>query len=271
MEAIREALYDILEVDNPATDRGTFYQAVWRGVVAKTEQEYKGTVVRLLSEMRREGVLPFDWLADNTRWMRKPRTYTSLAAALDATARFYRRSLWADAEEYVEIWIEKDALAGVIYPVTEEYDVPLMVSLGYASLTFLHSADESIEAQGKPAYIYYLGDYDPSGIHIPQRIEADLRTFAPDAEIHFERVAVTSDQIREWNLPTRPTKQSDSRSKGFDGESVELDAIPAGKLRDLVRDCIEWHIDPEHLRQLELAEQSERQILLTLAQKGGAS
>ena len=87
--------------------------------------------------MRRAGELPYDWLADNTRWMRKPSTFNGVEEALRDTASLYRKALWTDADAYVEIWLEKDALAGVVYPVTGLYDVPLMVARGYASLSFL--------------------------------------------------------------------------------------------------------------------------------------
>jgi hypothetical protein len=104
--------------------RQTFYQLVSRGIIEKTEAEYKHTVVRLLGEMRRARRIPFDWIADNTRWMRKPRTYSSLADMLERESEFYRRALWDSSEDYVEIWLDKDALAGVLYQVTEEFDVP---------------------------------------------------------------------------------------------------------------------------------------------------
>ena len=77
-----------------------------------------------------------------------------------------------------------------------------------------------------PAYIYHLGDFDPSGLNAAREIEKTLREMAPEAEIHFERLAVTPEQIGIWSLPTRPTKTTDSRAKGFGDISVELDAIP---------------------------------------------
>ena len=86
--------------------------------------------------MRRDGSLPYEWLADNTRRQRKPRTFRSVEEALKDTARLYRKDLWHDADAYVEVWLEKDALAGVVMEVTELYDVPLMVSRGYASSSF---------------------------------------------------------------------------------------------------------------------------------------
>src|SRR5262249_30289736 len=157
----------------------------------------------------------YDWLADNTRWQRKPTTFNGVADTLQQTANLYRKALWNDANAYVEIWLEKDALSGVIYPVTAVYDMPLMVARGYASLSFLHSAAEYIETLAVPAYIYHLGDFDPSGVNAGEKIEQTLRELAPNAEIIFDRIAVTQQQIAVWDLPTRPTKKSDTRSKDF--------------------------------------------------------
>jgi hypothetical protein len=187
-------------------------------------------------------------------------------AGLNATANQYRRNLWASMPVYCEVWIEKDALAGVLIEETATYDVPLMVARGYASISFLHSAAKAIEARGKPAFIYHFGDLDPSGVDAARDIEAKLRRYAPGAEIHFERPAVTREQVEQWNLPTRPTKQTDSRAKKFGSlTSVELDAIPAAKLRKLVRECIERHVDQHQLGILKIAEESERGFLKSVA------
>ncbi|MHB8898074.1 MAG: hypothetical protein ACYC6Y_04950 [Thermoguttaceae bacterium] len=260
MEAVRGAMFDALEEDNPMTVRQVYYRLVSLGIIDKTEAQYQ-TVCRLLAEMRRAGDLPFDWLADATRWQRKPTTHSSLKSMLRRSARMYRQALWDDQDVYVEIWLEKDALAGVLYDVTAEWDVPLMVTRGYPSLSYLYSAAEALQEEEKPCYLYYFGDHDPSGVDIPRKVEADLREFAPGAEIHFERVAVLPRQITEWNLQTRPTKKSDTRAKNFEGESVEVDAIPPTELRRLVRGCIERHIDPEALERTLAVEEAERDTL----------
>lgn len=118
MHQLRETIHTVLEADNPMTVRQTFYQLVSRGVIAKTEAEYKQTVVRLLTAMRRAHEIPFGWIADNTRWMRKPQTFGLLEPALHHTARHHRRAVWQEQPVYVEIWLEKDALAGVLYEVS---------------------------------------------------------------------------------------------------------------------------------------------------------
>jgi hypothetical protein len=259
----RTVLYYIVSQMKPMTVRQVFYQATVHGIVEKSEAGYTKVQTDLV-KMRREGGLPYHWLADNTRWQRKPNTFGSVEEALEETARLYRKSLWTDAEAYVEVWLEKDALSGVIYPVTSKYDVPLMVARGYASLSFLHTAAEYISALDVPTYIYHLGDYDPSGVNAGEKIEQTLRELAPDAEIHFERLAVDRPQIWAWNLPTRPTKTSDTRSKNFGDISVELDAIRPDQLRGLVQGAIERHLPPQQFSILKIAEESERQLLASL-------
>jgi hypothetical protein len=256
----RNRLFEIILAMWPMTVRQVFYQAAVRGIVEKSEAGYAKVQTDLV-QMRRAGDLRYDWLADNTRLQRKPRTFGDIKQALDSTARFYRKALWADVDAYVEVWLEKDALSGVVYPITSLYDVPLMVARGYASLSFLHSAAEHINSLDVPAHIYHLGDFDPSGVNAGEKIEEALRELAPDAEIHFERIAVNPDQIVTWHLPTRPTKTTDTRSKGFGAISVELDAIEPQRLRDLVQSAIERHLPPRQFKVLKAAEESERSLI----------
>jgi hypothetical protein len=264
LRAVRDAIYDVVREENPATVRQVFYQLVSRGIIPKLESQYKNVVCRLLGLMRREGQLPYDWIADATRWMRKPTSDSSAESMLRRTANTYRQALWEHQDAYVEVWLEKDALAGVLFDVTAEWDVPLMVTRGYPSLSYLYSAADALSQQSKPCYLYYLGDHDPSGLDIPRRVEKDLRAFAPGVELHFERVAVTLDQVAEWDLQTRPTKKTDSRAKTFDGESIEVDAIPPAALRKLVSDCITQHIDEDVLMRTRRIEQAERDTLQTI-------
>jgi hypothetical protein len=256
----RAAFIDIIASGHPMTVRQVFYQATVHGLVPKTEAGY-AMVQTDLTLLRRAGELPYDWLADNTRWQRKPRSFDGIDAALEATAQLYRKSLWAHADCYVEIWLEKDALSGVIFPVTAHYDVPLMVARGYASLSFLHTAATFIADLDVPTFIYHCGDFDPSGVNAGEKIEETLREMAPGADITFARIAVNPDQIAAWSLPTRPTKQTDSRARSFGAESVELDAIEPNQLRDIVVEAIERHLPDDEFEVLKAAEESERSIL----------
>jgi hypothetical protein len=258
MDRIRRALIDTLDDDHPATVRQVFYRLVAGGVIAKSEGEYKSTVCRLLVQLRESGDVPYGWISDNTRWQRKAESYDDASTALRITAQAYRRALWNDQPHYVEVWIEKDALAGVLIEETNPWDVPLMVSKGFASITYLHAAALAIAARRKPAHVYLFTDYDRSGIGIAGQIERRLRQYAPMATIHVERLAVTPEQIERWQLPTRPAKDTDVSRGWMGGECVDLDAIPPRLLRQLAREAIERHVDVDALRVTATAEAEEK-------------
>jgi hypothetical protein len=218
--------------------------------------------------MRLSGEIPFTWITDESRRKRVTRTYDSVADALRDTAEFYRRSALRESDVYIEIWSEKEALAGIIWDEASEYDVPVPVSKGMPSLTQLYGTAREIARAGKAgkrSYIYQFGDYDPTGVLIPETIERRLNELCQRfdcAAPTVERVALTEEHIAEFNLPTRPTKRDGNRhAHGFKGDSVELDALPAAELRRMVRECIEQHISPADEAALRVAEESERELL----------
>ena len=260
MDVIRDAIFSELEETHPQTVRHVFYRLTSLGLVPKQENSGYITVKTQLLKMRKSGRVPWGWVADATRWRIKPTSYGSLEEALVNNARFYRRDIWRHAEVYVEVWCESDSIGGVINQVTQEYDIPLMTSRGFSSATYLWEAAQDIAEIGKPAYLYYFGDWDPSGKIIPEIIERDLRKYAPDAEIHFKRIAITPAQIQDLELLTKPPKSS-THSKGFKGGTVEIEAMPVPVLLGLVRGCIEQHIDQRHLEVTKVAEKSERTLL----------
>jgi hypothetical protein len=276
--AIREAISAVLAADHPQTVRQVFYQLVARGVIDKTEAQYQQTVIRLLSEMRLTGRIPWDWIVDESRRTRITQTFDNISDALRDTAQFYRRSALRDCHDYIEIWSEKEALAGIIYDVASDYDVPVVVSKGMPSLTQVYGSFCNIyraAKAGKDSFIYQFGDHDPTGCLIPKTIEARLREFCDKHDCLYptvERVALTAKQIEHYRLPTRPTKREGNRhAHSFEGNSVELDALPSSELRALVRSCIEQHISLYSLNTLREAEQSERSILEQLANDYGSA
>jgi hypothetical protein len=276
IDAIKLAIYDYCHQHSPLTVRQLFYALVCQGLIDKTEAEYKQTICRLTKDMRLAAELPWNWLVDNTRWIRKPESFGSLADCVEQSARAYRRSLWQHADEYVEVWLEKDALSGVLYDVTKDYDCPLMVTRGYPSLSYLRSAAETMVYTGKPVTIYYFGDFDPSGADISRNVEERLcqfmaevaaEGFFPPPPLVFARVAVNEWQIDEWNLPTRPTKASDSRAAKFGARSVEVDAIPPDQLREMVRRHLRAHISDRELQAANASDDLERQTLAAMASR----
>jgi hypothetical protein len=261
-------LVDYAAAHGPITVRGLYYQAEVAGIpgIDKTEGSY-AKVQRQVLELRRSGDLDYEHIADATRWMRKPRSHNSIEDALAETARLYRRNLWRDTEDHVEIWIEKDALAGVIYPITSMYDVPLMVTRGFSSETFAY---EAIAARGddeRDYWVYYFGDFDRSGRDGARSLQEKLERFAVDRpfRVVFEQVAVTRKQIKQFRLPTRPHKRNSPADRAWPHDyACELDAFDPNTLRELVRIAIETHLPMGQLEILKAAEESERDIISRL-------
>jgi hypothetical protein len=127
---------------------------------------------------------------------------------------------------------------------------------------------EDIEMDERPTHVYVLTDFDPSGVSIAEKVEEELTERAPLSDITVERLAVDREQIEQWNLPTRPTKSTDTRASKFrrihGTDSVELDAIPPDQLRQLVKDAIDSHMEPWRLKQFQMVEQEERATLRSM-------
>jgi hypothetical protein len=262
LDDVDDAIMEALEDEHPATLRGTFYRVMSAGAVDKTEKSY-ALIGRQVLKLRRAGVLPYSWITDGTRYILKPRSWNALDEMLNDAKASYRRQIWHDQSVEVQMFTEKDAITGVIDDVTAEWDVPLGVLRGYSSESFAWSVAESLSRR-KPTFMYQLGDHDPSGVDAWRNFAEKVTAFAPDADVTFERIAVLPEQIIVFGLPTRPTKKSDTRSAGFDGESVEVDAIAPNTLRTIVQNAIEQHIDPRKLALTESVEASERDVLTRL-------
>jgi hypothetical protein len=311
LDEVDDAIVAAVEEDSPVTLRGVYYRTVSAGAVEKTEAGYR-LVGRQLLKLRRDGVVPYSDITDGTRWISKPDTWTSVDKMLEDAASSYRKALWHEQDVDVHIFTEKDAISGVIMPVTEKWDVPLGVLRGYASESFTHSVAQAIMSSSKrEVYIYQLGDHDPSGVDAWRAFREGVVGFLPTLDtliddmfeifgvsggtrsgddldrltytflggrhhpektrtVTFGRLAVTPAQIEEWELPTRPTKKSDTRAKNFDGESVEVDAIRATQLRELLEDAITSHIDGERYERHQLVEELERESVLQFVGAWGA-
>jgi hypothetical protein len=267
--AIRQAVLDLVEQFTVMTVRQIFYALTVRRVVPKEETAGYRPVQTQVLKLRREGLLPWSFIADATRWQRKPRSYDDVEDALLTTARAYRRNLWRAQKQRVEVWLEKDALAGVVIEVTDKWDVPLMVSRGTSSQTFLHEAAQvATKAWWESdisTVVLALYDRDAAGQRAARTVERGLAEFAPGVPIEFHLLAVTDYQVRAWQLPTRPPKPKDPEAAKFTGPAVELDAIPPDRLIKLVDDEIASYVDQGAWAKEQAVEQSERTLLTKLA------
>ena len=268
MEERAQFLISYAREHSPVTVRQLYYAAEVAEVsgIDKTEGSYKKVQGQVL-KLRREGRLDYGHIADNSRWMRSGKTYGSpLEAALEIS-RSYRKALWADKEERVEVWIEKDALAGVIWPIAYDYDVHLAVTRGFCSETFAWESAESHAVSGKRVKVLYLGDFDRSGQDAMMNLKSKLYAFAGEsgADVEFINLAVTPEQIRKWKLPTRePKRTTPADLKWPHPYACELDAIPPKELRKLVENAIQYYLPARELEVLKTIEDQEKIQMETL-------
>ena len=192
---------------------------------------------------------------------------------IEDVRRSYRRNLWQSQDVRIEVWLEKDALAEIVVDATAKWRVPLMVSRGQSSVTFLHAAAMAARNAYREThvatYIYSLYDHDAGGDRASRAIARDLPRLAnadgDDVPIYFERLAVRPAQIALWNLPTRPPKSKDPEAKTWGNKpAVELDAIPPNQLTLLVEQAILSHVDDREWKIENQIEAEERKGLLAL-------
>jgi hypothetical protein len=272
---------------SPVTVRQLYYRAAVEGIqgIDKTDAGYI-KVQRQVLNLRREKRLPYRHIADATRWMRKPITWDSIADALRATAETYRKALWRDCGNELEIWLEKNALAGVIYPVTSQYDVPLMPTVGFTSETFAFEAVEGADSD-KLLTVSALYDFDRAGQDAARSLQEKLERFAAERgiEVSFQCLAIEESDIDlesfdrgeqavdvylqgvGWRrLPTRePKRKSDADKNWPHPFAIELDAIEPDDLRSMVRYTIEHYLPADQLKILQTAEENEQQAFRSIA------
>ena len=234
LDALRAVLFALCEEHKPLTLRSLFYRAVAVGAVAKEETQYK-RIGQLTRNMRRDRQLPYSWLVDAGRFARRSSVFDGPAHILRAARDTYRRDLWRNQPVHVEVWIEKDAVVGVVEEVTDALQVPLYSCRGYPSLSMVWQAVQ--DWPDKPVAVRYFGDCDPSGSDIP-RAAQEIIEEVHGRPVDFRVCAITAGQIAQYDLPTRPTKRTDSRAKNYLGPSVELDAFEPSTLRGLVEQAI---------------------------------
>lgn len=264
MEAMREAIVELTELHERMTVRGIFYALVSQGIVPKDEVRGYRPVQRQVLTLRRSGALPWAFVADGTRWVRRVDTFESADLALEEVARNYRRDLWLSQDWRLEVWLEKDALADLIWPVASRWGVPLYVSRGVPSETIVHSAARDACGSPRRTKVLALFDHDAGGARAFRKIESGFGEYG-EGQAEVERLALTAPQIEAWKLPTRPAKASDPEAaKWGDRPAVELDALPPEGLTALLDEAISRHVDTRAWHIAQVAERQEREGLLAL-------
>lgn len=231
------------------TLRQLYYQFVARGLLPNTERSYHrlGSIV---SDARLAGLISWTSIEDRTRFLRGLESYVSPEQLLSRVRASYRRDLWANQTWRPEVWIEKDALVGVIEGICHELRVDFFACRGYNSQSEQWRAGQRLAGyvqKGQRPIVFHLGDHDPSGIDMTRDNRDRLSTFA-DTAVLVVRLALNMDQVREHNPPPNPAKLTDSRAESYiqeyGDESWELDALDPIYLRDLIRDAVGKIRDP---------------------------
>ena len=241
--------------------------------VEKSDRGYRHVQERCVA-LRRSGAIPYTWIADMSRQGYYVDTFSGASDFVERMAGLYRADIWADADYRCEVWAESRSIASVLLKDCRELAVDLFPCGGFSSLSFVHEAasQHNNSDDWRPLQIFFIGDYDPAGVLIDRSLEKEMRQhLSDDIELRFERIGINLDQIEEFSLPTKPRKESDARSQHI-AFTVEAEAMPAGIMRQILREKVEALLPENALAVARVAEQSERAHLLEMAQflHGGA-
>jgi len=227
------------------TLRQLYYQFVARDYIPNTKRSYD-RLGDLLNKARLAGLVDWDAIVDRTRNLQTQSSWGSVGSIIKSCANGFTLDLWEDQDYMVEVWIEKQALIGVIEAVCNELFVPYIACKGYMSQSEQWAAGRRIlrrhKETGKETIIIHLGDHDPSGIDMTRDNDRRLQMFS-EWNCQVERIALNMDQVQHYNPPPNPTKMTDSRSpeyvKEYGYDCWELDALQPQVIADLIRDEVD--------------------------------
>ena len=252
------------------TTRQLYYQFVARGLIENTPPEYK-RLAWIVCVGRDLGMIDWDAIEDRTREVNTHNSWDSPADIVRAAARSYREDLWASQHHRPEVWIEKDALIGVIERVCTEYRVPFFATRGNVSQTLAYQAGKRFAdyfGLGRIPVVLHLADHDPTGIDMTRDLTERLARYAED-DVEVRRIALNMDQVERHRPPPNPAKERDSRFadylRQFGTDSWELDALSPAVIDGLIRDEITEMIDPRRWRKAKVAEDRGRRLLAAAA------
>lgn len=251
------------------TLRQLYYQFVSRGWLENEKKQYD-RLGAIISDGRVAGLIDWDAIEDRTRFTRSQSHWDNPVGIIETAAEQFEMDKWRDQEHYVEIWIEKDALIGVIEPVCRELDVTYFSCRGYVSQSEMWAASNRFiehELNGREGVIIHLGDHDPSGIDMTRDIQERLQLFK--ATVKVERVALNRDQVDKYGPPPNPAKVTDSRFQDYyvthGRESWELDALEPSVLAGVVDYDVRRFMDEATWKAVEKEQTEARERLAAIS------
>ena len=253
------------------TLRQLYYQFVSRDLIQNKQSEYK-RLGSIISDARLAGLVDWEAIEDRTRNLQMNYHNTNPGQAVQDSLDQFLLNKWLDQPYRPEIWIEKEALTGVIGQICRSLDVPFFACKGYTSQSEMWRAAErfySYIEDGQQPVIIHLGDHDPSGIDmtrdINDRHNIFISKYTLDASVKIVRIALNYDQVEEYDPPPNPAKLTDTRAdkyvKEYGDSSWELDALEPRVIRDLIRDTVDEFIDHDLMQATKDQEAKYRKVL----------
>jgi hypothetical protein len=259
----------IIEQVQPITVRGVCYRLFVAGVIDSMAINNTQKISRLLTQAREEGLIPWEWIVDDSRRIEGDSGFRDLQQYAKVVELSYRRDFWAHQPQRVIVLSEKATVAGILRPVLDDSGVPFFAAHGFNSATKVYELARETERDQRQYVFLYVGDYDCSGMHmsevdLPERLE---RYGA--VGFHFERIALTEFDIGD--LPCFSAKEADPRYdwyvENYGDEAWELDAMDPNDLRERVRAEISQYVDPPAWERHKLVEAAEQETVKMIATK----
>jgi hypothetical protein len=271
IQLAREIIEEYVQNGFDLTLRQLYYQFVARDLIPNTQRSYK-RLGSLINDARLAGEIDWDHLVDRTRALQSLSNWETPADIIRSAACSFHVNLWEGQDFRPEVWIEKDALVGVIEPICNSLDVPFFSCRGYTSQSEMWRASQRLQgyiSEGQTPVVIHLGDHDPSGIDMSRDIKDRLKLFG--TRLEFIRVALNRDQIDQYNPPPNPTKVTDSRASAYmeehGDESWELDALDPAEMENLIEKTILVYRNEKKWRVQESLEEAGRDRLSEAADR----
>ena len=271
LEIVNKIIEDYAQQGYRLTLRQLYYQLVSRDIIPNAKAEY-AKLSTLLVNGRMSGIVDWDAIEDRIRIPFLPYWVNGIENAINDTITQYRLDRQKEQKVYIELWVEKDALSGVLKRITSRYHIKLMVNRGYSSCTAMHDAYERLrryEDEGKQTCVLYLGDHDPSGLDMIRDVRERLEEFGVYPEVRH--IGLTKKQIEKFNPPPNPAKITDPRAGWYiqkHGDfSWEVDALDPKALHQLVRENVEELIDMALFKSQLKQESQDKETLRVAAKK----
>jgi hypothetical protein len=253
-EIVKTVREIVAEYRTRMTLRQIYYRLVSRNAIPNHLNSYKN-LSRILVSAREKGELPSHIMEDRGRtsvggdfgYESTEGFALNRLRSLKGCASDFTREMWANQDEYIEVWVEKDALSRLVSVACGGYRVKTCVGRGYSSYTYVADAvDRFVEKQDKQCTVIYLGDFDPSGLDITRDLGRRMAEYGAE-HVEIKRIALSKDQIKKYSLPPAPVKLTDARAEKFvdkHGKDVwELDALEPNVLQQTIQDEIVRHVD----------------------------